>query len=1578
MMFRSCARLSCRFMVVFLLLQAVLVYSAEVSEKAAMKAGLSHLNMQRVVAVVKDKKSALTIEAIPASNVRETITVSDKGRAIYYIFNLDPEGWFIVSADDVARPILAYSLTGTYTLDDQSPATKWWMGNVKREISNAIEEQMTALADAKMQWKELNLDPAELKTKDISAYAAASSVTPMITTTWGQGGNSIYGIWYKSYDYYCPWEKSWGLYKVAPTGCVATSLAQIMNYWQWPPVGRESHTWDPPYVHNNNSEGYDYMEIDYTTRRYNWSIMPVKVSEHISQDPRPYEGGLEVARLMRDIGHSINMDYMPGGSEGKDLNIQEALKSHFRYHCDELNWPRRYLTTQEWVDLLKAELSDGRPISYAGEDPSGGHEFVCDGYDNSGMFHFNWGWNGSKDGYYSLDDLTPGSYDFTSNQFATMGIKPNYPGEIWVDPDYSLGGDNDGHLWGWDALDTLEAALAISDGDTKIYMAAGSYYSVHLEIDIPVTIIGAGVGETIVEGVQTLPTLKFVSGANGAYISGIRFYDGGGAIEADGVGVRVTDCHFRYNLPSNSGAITTKNSGSATVTNCSFYRNSSGVYVDTGSTATITNCTLYYNIRGLTNNDGTARAANCIFWANTIHQIGGTGTFDITYSDIAGGYSGTGNINADPQLADGMGENFHLTGNSPCLDKGNNSATAIPSRDYDGNVRKIDGDSNGSVIVDMGCDEYAKVYYVKANATGSNNGLSWENAFTSLQSALAVASPTNEIWVAAGTYKPGSSGERSATFTLKKGVAMYGGFSGDTSAAWEDRAPETYKTYLSGDLNGNGRDNNDSYHVLWAKTSGLDNSSLVDGLIITGGNANGSYPDYRGGGIYIESCSPRFVNCTFENNYADDRGGAISEYGSSTLIENCLFRNNNSDAGGAVRFGYSSAIMRGCIFENNNSTGSGGAVYLDSNSVPEILSCGFYGNSAITGGAIYFANGSNICPISNCVFSANTASQYGGAIYGMSCSFDVINSTFWNNNGISGGIRVSSGFNVRVLNSIFWANSSGQIYISNTTSSVTYSLVQGGYSGAGNINIDPLFIDPDGADNEAGTLDDDLRITENSSCVNHGSVTGSPAEDFFGMARDGIADIGYHEIMLARSMIIYVNDDASGGKNGLSWANAFTELDRGLYLAEPGDAVWVAGGTYKPTIRVTADDSRSVAFQLKNGVEVLGGFAGDEDPGTFDLAARDIAANETVLSGDIGTSGTATDNSYHVFYHPAELDLDNTAILDGCTIANGYNSGDTDSINGLGAGMYNYSCSPTIQNCRFHDNSCSGGNGGGMYNYNSSPEITDCIFDMNYTKYYGGAMYNHTDSMPIISKCLFEENEASSGGAISHIDCPGMQMEQCMIRNNTARQGSAMYMNYFSEMNLSNCTIYNNVDAYEVLDARNMAIFNLSNCIVWGNDGDAIYNGEAYSYVQNSNIEGSGGSENWNWQFGEDLGGNIDQDPRFDPSNMPQLLADSPCIDAGYNDQNLSSIDYFGNKRLADGNCDMVATVDMGIYEYSHRYQGDYNEDCVVNMVDFNLLSLCWYSGDGDCVGVDLTGDGDIDINDLQLLSSLWLTDERP
>ncbi|MEZ4961033.1 MAG: MopE-related protein [Saprospiraceae bacterium] len=403
-------------------------------------------------------------------------------------------------------------------------------------------------------------------------------------------------------------------------------------------------------------------------------------------------------------------------------------------------------------------------------------------------------------------------------------------------------------------------------------------------------------------------------------------------------------------------------------------------------------------------------------------------------------------------------------------------------------------DNNCNMATDEGnvCCPAGNILYVNASATGANNGNSWTNAFTDLQSALNSTCPgITQIWVAAGTYKPTSGTDRNASFVMKNGVAIYGGFAG-TETLLSQRNWTANVTTLNGDIDNDGTLANNSYHVIFNNNNGLTNTAVLDGFTISGGNANGSSANAYGGGMYNFNTSPAVNNCSFTGNSVTFSGSGMYNAGnSSPTVTNCSFSGNSANRGGGMFNDASSPAVANCSF-SNNAASDGGGMYNETSS-PTVTNCAFSGNTADFGGGMY--NDESLPTVKNCTFYNNSAGSSTGGMF----------------NGFANSV---------VTNSIFWANS-GEILNIGSNPTVTYSIVQGGYSPCtscpgGDGNVDPQF-----------TSTTDLSLQPSSPAVDAGDdnantttldLAGNPRK-FDAIPGGSLIDLGAYEYQSIACML---------------------------------------------------------------------------------------------------------------------------------------------------------------------------------------------------------------------------------------------------------------------------------------------------------------------------------------------------------------------------------------------------------------------------------------------------------------------------
>jgi len=415
------------------------------------------------------------------------------------------------------------------------------------------------------------------------------------------------------------------------------------------------------------------------------------------------------------------------------------------------------------------------------------------------------------------------------------------------------------------------------------------------------------------------------------------------------------------------------------------------------------------------------------------------------------------------------------------------------------------------------------IIYVDTDATGANNGSSWTDAFTDLQTALDTAVAYDQIWVAAGTYLPThefTPGDpRSVSFQMINGVQIYGGFDPSLGVTdWLDRDWISNPAILSGDIGVAGDASDNCYHVFFHYFIDLDNSAILDGFVISGGNANGYIlPHSHGGGMYnqIYNDSPMITNCTFVNNNALIYGGGMYNTSQSNpQLHDCSFVDNNAGFGGGGMANMNSMPTLGdCTFHSNYGE-EGGGIY-NSSSSPYLYNITFSENIAHFGGGM--ANVSSNPQLENVTFSGNFASD-GGAMRNDSSSPYLKNCTIADNSvaggGSGGGIYNASGTPTLVL-CILWGNTPDQI--SGTAATVPFCDIQGGYAGIANIDADPLLSDL--ADHGGSTRT--YALCPGSPAIDSGETSCSPRDQRsvhrpIDGDRDGYAscDMGSYEATL--------------------------------------------------------------------------------------------------------------------------------------------------------------------------------------------------------------------------------------------------------------------------------------------------------------------------------------------------------------------------------------------------------------------------------------------------------------------------------
>ena len=320
---------------------------------------------------------------------------STRGEACFYVFNVGTNGFVMVSADDFYRPIIGYS-------DEHNFDT-----NINPELGYMLD-QLIASRTGRLTGKAAPKIAAEWESvmnsgRLISRHGGRDKFY-LVQTKWDQG---------TPYNLYCP-AATGGPGGRCYAGCVATAMSQMMKYWNHPIQGTGSHTY------NSGGPGYPSypgLSANFGETTYDWDNMPIYLSNN-----SPQEQIEAVATLMYHCGVSVNMMYAPDGSGAYSQDVPQSIRQYFSYTNQAVYRSRDSYTYDVWASMLKESFDMGCPLYYSGQSSEGGHAFVCDGYDDNGLFHYNWGWSGSGDDYYDFDLMDYNTSDGAIFNFVPDGV----------------------------------------------------------------------------------------------------------------------------------------------------------------------------------------------------------------------------------------------------------------------------------------------------------------------------------------------------------------------------------------------------------------------------------------------------------------------------------------------------------------------------------------------------------------------------------------------------------------------------------------------------------------------------------------------------------------------------------------------------------------------------------------------------------------------------------------------------------------------------------------------------------------------------------------------------------------------------------------------------------------------------------------------------------------------------------------------------------------------------------------------------------------------------------------------------
>ena len=320
---------------------------------------------------------------------------STRGEACFYVFNVGDEGFVMVSADDVYRPIVGYSDEGAFDAQNINPELNYMLNELISYRSRQLTGEPSPAVAA--EWRQVTERGAQM------SFNGGRANTYLCSTRWNQD---------YPYNYYCP-TATGGPGGHVYAGCVACAMSQVMRYWNHPLQGTGSYS----YYYNVPGTGNGPWSANFGATTYDWDNMPNSIN---SNSPQVQIDA--IATLMYHCAVSVNMMWAIDGSGAFSDDVPQSIAQYFDYTNQAVKRNRDSFQYDVWANMLKESFDMGWPVFYSGQSSEGGHAFVCDGYNDANLFHYNWGWGGSGDGWFDFDLIDYNSSDGAIFNFVPVAV----------------------------------------------------------------------------------------------------------------------------------------------------------------------------------------------------------------------------------------------------------------------------------------------------------------------------------------------------------------------------------------------------------------------------------------------------------------------------------------------------------------------------------------------------------------------------------------------------------------------------------------------------------------------------------------------------------------------------------------------------------------------------------------------------------------------------------------------------------------------------------------------------------------------------------------------------------------------------------------------------------------------------------------------------------------------------------------------------------------------------------------------------------------------------------------------------